>query len=87
MGRDGTTKNQQLQEQSKRRFVVSLSWAKQHLPKEHGPFAAVAYDMESRGRRREATPDEVLARLKATGRDHDAVNAQAKRLGQKEPLR
>jgi hypothetical protein len=31
--------------------------------------------------------EEVLDRLKATGRDRDALNAQARRFGQPEPLR
>ena len=85
-GTGGVTKNQQLQEQSRQRFLVNLKWAEQNLPKEHGPFAAVAYGMESRSRGRDATTEEVFARLKVTGRDRDAVNAQAKRYGQKEPL-
>jgi hypothetical protein len=79
MGWDGSTKNQQLQERSKRRFLADLSWAEKELPDEHGPFAAVAVSMERLGRRREPTAQEVLSRLRRTGRDRVALTERAER--------
>jgi hypothetical protein len=68
-----------------KRSAAEVAWAAEHLPAEHPGFVVVAMGMlELTGER--VTRNSVLARLKATGRDRTAVNAQAKRLGQKEPL-
>jgi hypothetical protein len=62
-----------------------IEFAQKNLPGEHEGFVVIAMQMlQSAGE--EVTRNSILARLKATGRDRDSVNAQAKRYGQKEPL-
>lgn len=55
-----------------------LAFARKHLPREHGPYVAVAIDsLKMAGIK--VTTGSVMARLKASGRDHAARVERDKR--------
>lgn len=61
-------------------LAAEFAWAEKHLPREHTGFVVAAIcSLQFAGA--PVSTGSVLARLKATGRDREAVNVLARRYG------